>query len=122
MSTPTRTRQFGPADLHLLKLFAHQAAIAIENARLFEAEQRRAEQFQVISEVGRRMTSILAADELLWEIARLIKETLGYYLVGIALIEGDELVFKAGAGAVWESPQFQPPRLKVGPRRGSPAG
>jgi GAF domain-containing protein len=107
-------RQFGPADVHLLNLFAQQAAIAIENARLFEAEQRRADQFQVIGEVGRRMTSLLAADELLWEIARLIKQTLGYYLVGIALIEGDELVFKAGAGAVWETPQFRPPRVKVG--------
>jgi signal transduction histidine kinase/DNA-binding response OmpR family regulator/HPt (histidine-containing phosphotransfer) domain-containing protein/HAMP domain-containing protein len=107
-------RSFGPADLHLLNLFAHQATMAIENARLFETEQRRVEQFQVISEVGRRMTSILAADELLWGVARLIKETLGYYLVGIALIEGDELHFKAGAGAVWETPEFQPPRLKVG--------
>ncbi len=107
-------RRFGPADLHLLNLFANQAAIAIENARLFEAEQRRAEQFQVIGEVGQRMTSLLAAEELLWEIARLLRETLGYYLVGIALIEGDDLVFKAGAGAVWEKPQFRPPRVKVG--------
>ena len=107
-------RQYGSADVHRLNLFAQQAAIAIENARLFEAEQRRADQFQVIGEVGRRMTSLLAVDELLWEIARLIKETLGYYLVGIALIEEDDLVFKAGAGAVWEAPQFQPPRVKVG--------
>jgi signal transduction histidine kinase/CheY-like chemotaxis protein/HAMP domain-containing protein/HPt (histidine-containing phosphotransfer) domain-containing protein len=98
----------------LLEAIAHQAAMAIENARLFEAEQRRADQFQVIGEVGRRMTSLVAADELLWEIARLIKETLGYYLVGIALIEGDELVFRAGAGAIWENPQFRPPRVKVG--------
>jgi PAS domain S-box-containing protein len=107
-------RQFGPADLHMLEMFADQAAIAIENARLFEAEQRRADQFQLISEVSRRMTSLLPADELLWEIARLIRETLGYYLVGIGLIEGDELVFKAGAGAVWEMPQFQPPHIRVG--------
>jgi signal transduction histidine kinase/DNA-binding LytR/AlgR family response regulator len=107
-------RQFGPADVHLLNLFAQQAAIAIDNARHFEAEQRRADQFQVIGEVGRRMTSLLAVDELLWEISRLLKEMLGYYLVGIALIEGDELVFKAGAGAVWEMPQFRPPRVKVG--------
>jgi signal transduction histidine kinase/DNA-binding response OmpR family regulator/HAMP domain-containing protein len=106
-------RHFGPTDVHLLNLFANQATMAIENARLFEAEQRRADQFQVISEVGRRMTSILDADELLWEIARLVKETLGYYLVGIGLIEGDELVFKAGAGAVWDLPDFQPPRLQV---------
>jgi signal transduction histidine kinase/DNA-binding response OmpR family regulator len=59
------------------------------------------------------MTSILPADELLWEIARLIRETLGYYLVGIGLIEEKELVFKAGSGAVWETPEFKPPRIKV---------
>jgi len=107
-------REFTDQDVQLLTSIGQQIGVAIENARLFEAEQRRAEQFRVISEVGRRMTSILAADELLWEIARLLKETLGYYLVGIALIEGDELVFKAGAGAVWDTPRFQPPRLKVG--------
>jgi signal transduction histidine kinase/CheY-like chemotaxis protein/HAMP domain-containing protein/HPt (histidine-containing phosphotransfer) domain-containing protein len=105
----------------LLESIGNQAAMAIENARLFEAEQRRAEQFQVISEVGRRMTSLLAADELLWEITRLIRETLGYYLVGLALIEADELVFKAGAGGIWETPQFKPPRLRVG-RQGSIPG
>ena len=33
-------RRFGPADLHLLNLFAHQAAIAIENARLYDQAQR----------------------------------------------------------------------------------
>ena len=107
-------RRFRQEDVDLLLSIGNQIGVAIENARLFEAEERRAEQFRVISEVGRRMTSILAADELLWEIARLIKETLGYYLVGIALVEGDELIFRAGAGAVWETPRFQPPRLKVG--------
>jgi nitrate/nitrite-specific signal transduction histidine kinase len=110
---PTR-RRFTAEEGELALAMANQAAMAIDNARHHEAKQRRAEQFRVISEVGRRMTSIMAADELLWEIARLVKETLGYYLVGIGLIEGDELIFKAGAGAVWETPGFQPPRLKVG--------
>jgi len=105
---------FDESDLVVLQSLANQAAVAIDNAQLFRAEQRRAEEFRVISEVGRRITSILPVDELLMEIARLLKETLGYYLVGIALIEGDELIFKAGAGAVWETPGFEPPRLKVG--------
>jgi signal transduction histidine kinase len=60
------------------------------------------------------MVSILAVDELLGEICRLVKEALNYYLVGIALIEGNELVFLAGAGAVWDDPAFVPPRLKAG--------
>jgi PAS domain S-box-containing protein len=33
-------RQFTPADLHLLRLFAQQASIAIDNARLYEQAQK----------------------------------------------------------------------------------
>jgi GAF domain-containing protein/HAMP domain-containing protein len=107
-------REFSDQGVQLLTSIGHQIGVAIENARFFEAEQRRAEEFRAISIVGHHITSILPVDELLWEIARLLKKTLGFYLVGIGLIEGDELVFKAGAGAVWEAPDFQPPRLKVG--------
>jgi signal transduction histidine kinase len=105
---------FDETDLGVVQSLANLAAIAIEEARLFGAEQRRAEQFRVISEVGARITSILTVDELLAEIVRLVKETLGYYHTAIGLIDGDELVIKAGAGAHWETPQFQPSRLKVG--------
>jgi len=38
--TTDPARQFDPADLHLLTLFAQQAAIAIENARLYDQAQR----------------------------------------------------------------------------------
>ncbi len=106
--------EFDEADLDLLVAFANQAAAALENARLFDAVQRRAEQFRVISEVGARITSLLAVDDLLDETVRLVKEVLGYYLVGIGLVEGDELVFKAGAGPRWVDPEFEPPRVKVG--------
>jgi GAF domain-containing protein len=109
-----RRRRFTDDEGELALAMANQAAVAIENARLFEAEQRRAEQFRVISEVGRHITSILDVDELLGEIVRLLKDTFGYYLVTIGLIEGDEVVFKAGAKAGWDDFQFQTPRLKVG--------
>ncbi len=39
-------RRFGDADLRLLKLFATQAAIAVENARLFTAARHREQYFQ----------------------------------------------------------------------------
>jgi PAS domain S-box-containing protein len=110
-----RQRQFSAEDADLALVIASQAAMAMENARYYEAEQRRAEQFRVISEVGRRITSILAVDDLLQEIVRLVRDSLGYYLVGIALNEGGELVFKAGAGAAWDDHlHFEPLRLKVG--------
>ncbi len=113
--TATRTpRRFAPQDVQLLTSIGSQIAVAVENARLFEAEQRRAEQFRLISEVGRRITSILDTDELLGEIVRLVNETLGYYLVGIGLVEDDEVTISSGAGSMWNKPDFHPPRLKVG--------
>ncbi len=107
---------FVQSDLDLLVGFASQAAAAIENARLYAAEQRRADQFRVIAEIGRRLTLILDLEELLKQVVTLIQETFGYYHVAIGLIEGDEVVYQYGAGMVWEHPGFQltPSRLKVG--------
>jgi hypothetical protein len=39
-------RQFGPGDLGLLNMFAPQAAIAIENARLYSSAQRQKQYFE----------------------------------------------------------------------------
>ncbi|MCZ6754524.1 MAG: response regulator [Gemmatimonadetes bacterium] len=39
-------RQFGEADLRLMQLFAPQAAIAIENGRLFDTAQRQSQYFE----------------------------------------------------------------------------
>jgi nitrate/nitrite-specific signal transduction histidine kinase len=109
-------REFTDQDVQLLTSIGHQIGVAIENAHLFEAEQRRAEQFRVISEVGRRITSILDIDEVLVQVARLIHQTFDYYHVGIAVREEDQVVYKVGAGELWDDPQFQfqPARLKVG--------
>jgi len=104
---------FDESDLTVLQSLANQAAIAIENARLFVAEQRRAEQFRVISEVGRHMTSILNVENLLDEVVCLIRDTFGYYLVDIALIEGDNLAVRAGVGDRFGDPDFQPPHLQI---------
>ena len=107
-------RDFSPQETELLNSIGQQIGVAIENARLFAAEQRRAEQFRVISEVGRHITSILNVEQLLQEIVRLIKETFGYYLVTIGLIEGEQLVFKAGVKTHWAESQFIPGPVKVG--------
>jgi len=113
---PPRRRRFTDHEGELALAMANQAAVVIENARLFDAEQRRSEQFRVISEVGRQVTSILAVDELMAQMTRLIQEAFDYYHVGIGLIEGDEVVYKVGAGVVWDDSrfQFEPSRLKVG--------
>ncbi|HEX6385451.1 MAG TPA: GAF domain-containing protein [Anaerolineae bacterium] len=106
---------FNAGHAELVMAFANQAAVAIQNAQLFDTVQRRAEQFRVIGELGRRITSILAIDELLVQTARSIRDSFGYYHVHIGLVEGDEVVYKTGAA--WDDPQFQlceSTRLKVG--------
>jgi len=109
-------RSFNEDEKRLLLSFAQRAAIAINNARLFTAEQRRSEQLRVLTEVGRRITSILDVDELLTQVVRLIREAFDYYHVGIGLIEGDEVVYRVGSGVLWDDPNFafKPSRLRVG--------
>ena len=109
-------RRFRQQDVDLLLSIGHQIGVAIENARLFDAEQRRAEQFRVIAEVGRQIASTLDINEVLVQVVRLVQQAFGYYHVGIGLIEGDEVVQRVGAGTLWDDPQFQfkPARLKVG--------
>jgi nitrate/nitrite-specific signal transduction histidine kinase len=108
----TKPRAFGQDEQRLFTALAQRAALAIENAQLFKDEQRRAEQFQVISEVGHRITSILAVDELMKQMAGLIQKAFQYDHVGFGLIEGDEVVCKAGVGVCAES--YGSIRVKVG--------
>ena len=109
-----KLRAFTEQDVQLLSSIGRQIGVTVENARLFAAEQRRAEQFRVISEMGRHITSILDVDELLQEIVYSLKETFGYPLITIGVIEENEVVFKAGTKTGWPEPQFLPPSLKLG--------
>ncbi len=110
------SRAFGEREQRLFTALAQRAALAVQNAQSFAAEQRRAEQFRVIGEVGRDLASILDINELLTEIVRLIQRTFGYDHVGLALIEGDAAVYRVGAGKLWENPAFafSPNHFKVG--------
>ena len=72
--------------------------------------------FRILTEVSQQIISILEINDLLERIVRLIQSTFDYYHVGIGLIEGDEVVYRVGAGVLWDDPEFQfkPPRLKIG--------
>ena len=103
-------------DTRLLESIGQQVGLAVDNARLFDTVQRRAEQFRVIAEVGRQITSTLDTEAALVRLVQLIREAFRYYHVAIGLIEGDEVVYRFGAGELWDDPGFgfQPSRLKVG--------
>ena len=58
-STPRATclDGFRPADIDLLEALASEAAIALENARLLEEAQRRAEEFAALYRVNRELAT-----------------------------------------------------------------
>ena len=72
--------------------------------------------FRILTEISQQITSILDINELLVQVVRLIQRTFNYYHVGIGLVEGDEVVYRVGAGLLWDDPnfEFKPSRLKVG--------
>ena len=85
----------------------------MQKAYLHRQEDAR---FHILTEVIQQITSILDINELLVQVVRSIQQTFHYYHVGIGMIEGDEVVYRVGAGALWDDPnfQFKPARLKVG--------
>ncbi|HSO11713.1 MAG TPA: GAF domain-containing sensor histidine kinase [Anaerolineales bacterium] len=72
--------------------------------------------FRILTEISQQITSILDINELLVQVVRLIQRTFNYYHVGIGLVEKAEVVYRVGAGELWDDPnfQFKPQRLKVG--------
>ncbi|MGB2965564.1 MAG: GAF domain-containing sensor histidine kinase [Anaerolineales bacterium] len=109
-------REFNEEEMSLLISAGQQIGGAVDNASMFRAEQRRAEQFRVISEVGRQITSIMDIDQVLNQVVHLIQKTFGYDHVAIATIEDEYAVYQVGAGRLWENPEFHfsPARLKIG--------
>jgi PAS domain S-box-containing protein len=57
-------RRFTEADLELLTMFARHAAIAVENAQLFEATRQRAAELEALAELSAALRTAQTADEM----------------------------------------------------------
>lgn len=66
----TQTAAFGRADLEFLSGLASQAAVAIENARLFQEREQRIGELTGVNEVSRAISSTMRLDDLLDTIRR----------------------------------------------------
>src|SRR5207302_1173976 len=70
----------GPPPLEVqdvLRLLAAQAAVAVNNAALYEAERRQAARIRALAAVNRRISSALELDDLLRQISVLAAELTG---------------------------------------------
>jgi len=89
---------FSAEDEEFTQLLAAQAAVAIENARLYESSLRWVRQLESINEIGNAMVSELELEPLLELVARRLRELVDARLVLIALPEADGLRVAAVAG------------------------
>jgi signal transduction histidine kinase len=90
---------FTEDDLELTKLLAAQAAVAIDNARLYESTARWLRRFESLNEIGMGLASQLELTPLLELVARRLRELIHARSVLIALPgAGDRLVVAAADG------------------------
>jgi signal transduction histidine kinase len=90
---------FTEEDEELVTLLASQAAVSIENARLYEASTGWSRQLESLNEVGNALVTETDLDRLLDLIARRLRELLDARVVMVVLPEGgEELRFAAVAG------------------------
>jgi two-component system, NarL family, sensor histidine kinase DevS len=90
---------FTEDDEELVTLLAAQAAVAVENARLYESATRWSRQLESLNEIGNALVGELELGPLLRLVAVRLRELVGARLVVIAVPVGDEeLRVEAAAG------------------------
>jgi len=89
---------FDSETVDLLTMFSTQASIAIENARLYSLEQRRAAQLEAINAIARQTTAVLDPEELLPKVCRLVLEHFDVVHVAIFIKQGVSLQMAAHLG------------------------
>jgi signal transduction histidine kinase/ActR/RegA family two-component response regulator len=105
---------FQQSGIDLLYTFAHQAAIAIGNAKLYEDSLEKIKQLTTLYEIGKTLSSTLDLDELFKKALELLKDRWGYVLGGIFFLdkEKDELYIRHVVGRNFEEVKHM--RFKVG--------
>ena len=83
--------EFTDDDQELVTLLASQAAVAIDNARLYEAATRWLRQLESLNEVGNALLTEIELQPLLALIARRLRELAGarLVLIGLPQVDGD---------------------------------
>ena len=95
--------EFTEEDEELTQLLASQAAVAIENARLYETSTRWLKQLESLNEIADALVSELELEPLLGLIARRLRELVDARLVLIALPEAGQALRVAAAEGEAES-------------------
>jgi diguanylate cyclase (GGDEF)-like protein len=99
MSTE-RESQFLARDLEVMQTVAGQLGVAVENARLFTEEQRRARHLAFLNSISKMAISSQDAEQMMADIVREIQKNFRYDHIGIGIMDyaTKDLEIKAEAG------------------------
>ncbi len=89
---------FDREDLELLRIIADQAAVSIENARLFTKEEQRRQLADTLSEIARTLAATLDLDEVLSLILEQLERVVPYDSASIFLLQDNQLTIRAWRG------------------------
>ena len=93
-----RLDSFDPETIDLLTLFSTQASMALQNAKLYSLEQRRAMQLEAINAIAKQTTAVLDLKDLLDKVCSLVLEAFAVDHVSVLLKDQDALVMRAHRG------------------------
>jgi len=93
-----KVNHFSEQDLALLTVIGDQAGIALENARLFAAEQERRRFASRLQEIARTINSSLDPALAFPQVLELLERVVAYDSASIFLVDGDHLVTVAARG------------------------
>lgn len=83
-------RDFTKIELDYLQILCSQAAIALDNTRLYEKVNREAKEMAILYEVSRSFISTLDFDKLLRNILKQLKDTFGFLNLAIMLVDEEK--------------------------------
>ncbi|MFL5942129.1 MAG: diguanylate cyclase [Gaiellaceae bacterium] len=90
--------QFDEDDVRLLEVLAGHAAVAVENARLYESARREAESATALLEFGRELATLVDLDDIARRVTELSAEILGSRNTSFYLETEGELRLRAEHG------------------------
>ncbi len=91
---------FDADTIDLLTLFSTHASMALQNARLYSLERKRAQQLEAMNTIAQHMTVALEIPELLAKVCALTRQAFNVDHVAVMLREEEELVLRAHAGSL----------------------
>src|SRR6202167_1326695 len=108
-----REAQFLSRDLEVMQTAAGQLGVAVENARLFTEEQRRARHLAFLNNISKMAISSEDAEQMMADIVREIQKNFRYDHIGIGIMDyaTKDIEIKAEAGT---TSQTRGRRIAVG--------